>query len=581
MLLLAAVTAIVGATIVDGTGGPPRQVTVVIDGERVLSVGSEPPPGATIIRAEGHTLTPGFFDLHTHLPYSGVAGLNGDWGKNLKAYLYCGVTSVADFGTYPETFEPMRRLLREGALPGPRIHLAARITTPGGHGAEGGRGDFFSLEVLTPEEARAAARRWLAYRPDAIKVFTDGWRYDSAPDMTSMEEPTLRAIVEEAHKQGVEVMTHTVTLARAKIAARAGVDVIAHGIGDAPVDAEVVELLRGKRTAYVPTLAVTEFKSGPLAPLLREVLEPDALKRIEPRAVRKPAPSRVARWNILRANVAALRASGALVAAGSDAAGAAGTLHGYSSVRELELLTAAGLTPLEAITAATGDSARAIHVDNERGTIAPGILADLVLVQGAPHENINDIERIRRVWLGGKEVDRSQLKRDIASGSVTPIPARKAVSLIDDVEAERTNVDTLRVNATDSGLDHSTMFFQRIARIGGGHALAIQARMSVKTRPFAQLWLPLSRGAVEPVDASAFRALQFDARGDGEYSLLFARRSLRTYSFPRTPFRAAGEWQSVKVPLPPDPADLTSVGFEIVRAPGAPGWLEIDNVKFQ
>jgi imidazolonepropionase-like amidohydrolase len=488
---------------------------------------------------------------------------------------------VADFGTYPETFEPMRRLLREGVIPGPRIHLAARITTPGGHGAEGGRGDFFSLEVITPEEARVATRRWLAYKPDAIKVFTDGWRYGTSADMTSMEGPTLRAIVDEAHKQGVEVMTHTVTLARAKVAARAGVDVIAHSVGDAPVDAELVELLRAKRTAYVPTLAVTEFKTGPLAPLLREVLEPAALKRIEPRPVRTASPSRVARWNTLLANVATLRAAGILIAAGSDAAGAAGTLHGYSSLRELELLTAAGLTPLEAITAATGESAKAIHVDHERGTIAAGMLADLVLIQGAPHENIHDIERIRRVWLGGREIDRAQLQRDIATATVTSIPSRKAVALVDDVEAERTNLDTQRVNATDSGLDHSTMMFQRIARAGGGHALAIQARMSVKTRPFVQLWLPLSRGAVEPVDASAFRHVRFDVRGDGEYALLFPRRTLRSYNFPRASFRAAAEWQTIQIPLPSSPADLTAIAFEIVRAPGSLGWLEIDNVKFQ
>lgn len=581
MLLLAAVTAIVGATVIDGSGAPPRQATVVIQGERIVSVGSEVPPGATVIRADGHTLTPGFFDLHTHLPYSGVTGLTGDWGKILKAYLYCGVTSVADFGTYPETFEPMRRLLRDGILTGPRLHLAARITTPGGHGAEGGRGDFFTLEALTPQEARAAARRWLEYQPDAIKVFTDGWRYGTAADMTSMEEPTLRAIVEEAHKNGVEVMTHTVTLERAKTAARAGVDVIAHGIGDAPVDEELVELLRGKGTAYVSTLAVYEAKSGPLPPLLREVLEPAALKRIQPvrPAGRESAPRR-ARWRNLLANVAALRAAGVRIAAGTDA-GVTGTLHGYSSLRELELMTTAGLTPLEAITAATGESAKAIHVDHERGTIAPGMLADLVLVEGAPHEKIENLEQVRRVWLGGKEVDRGQLRRDIATAMVTPIPARKAAGLVDDMEGERTNAGTLRVNATDSGLDNSKMMFQRIARADGGHALAIQARMAVKAQPFAQLWLPLSKGAVEPVDATAYREVQFDVRGDGDYALLFSRRSLRNYSFPRMPFRAASAWQTIRAPLPPDPADLTALAFEIVRPAGALGWLEIDNVRFQ
>ncbi|MEX2260956.1 MAG: hypothetical protein WD696_03350 [Bryobacteraceae bacterium] len=182
------ITAITGAAVVDGLGGEPQIATVLLRGDRIAAVGSavEIPAGARIIRAEGHTLLPGLFDVHTHLPYSAVSGVSGDWAKTLKAYLYCGVTSVVDFGTYPETFEPMRRLVQSGRIPGPRLYLAARVTTPDGHGAEGGRADFFSLEVQTPREARAAMRRVLPYRPDAIKVFTDGWRYGTAPEMTSM-----------------------------------------------------------------------------------------------------------------------------------------------------------------------------------------------------------------------------------------------------------------------------------------------------------------------------------------------------------------------------------------------------------
>ena len=150
-------TALVDATIVDGTGAEPYQGSVLIRGGRIEAVGPalHIPGTARVILAEGKTLLPGLFDLHTHLSYSAVRGRSGDWGKNLKACLYSGVTSVADFGTYPETFAPMRKLLREGIVEGPRIHLAARLTTPAGHGVEGGRGDFFSFEVSTPRQARA------------------------------------------------------------------------------------------------------------------------------------------------------------------------------------------------------------------------------------------------------------------------------------------------------------------------------------------------------------------------------------------------------------------------------------------
>jgi len=585
--------AVINVTVVDGAGTPPYRGTVVVRGDRIVSAGpaETPPAGARLIDGKGHTLTPGFFDLHTHLPYSAVSGTSGDWGKILKAYLYCGVTSVVDFGTYPETFEPMRRLIREGVIPGPRIHLAARMTTPLGHGAEGGRGDFFSLEVQTPGEARAAMKRLLAYQPDAIKVFTDGWRYGGAPDMSSMEPETLAAIVEQAHAKGVEVLTHTVTLERAKIAARAGVDVIAHGIGDRLADDELMKILREKGTTYAPTLAVYESKPrGLWAPLLKVLLEPLAMEAIlrggRSRAAGEPDPHRVARWKNLMENTALLRGAGARFGLGTDA-GVTGTYHGWSSLREMQLLVAGGLTPLEALTAATGNSAKAIHVEEERGTISPGKLADMVLIEGLPHENIDHIERIRRVWLGGRELDRPSLTRDIASTEMTRIPIRKAAALVDDLESPdgRTRLDTLRVNATDSGTDHSTMTFGTVLRAEGGHSLSVHALMSHKSRPFGQIIFPLSRGAVEPVDVTAFQGVQFEARGDGEYRLVAQLRSVRNYQHPGARFTAGAQWRKIDVPFTAlgqawSGKDVLALAFEIARPAGEFGWLELDNIRF-
>ena len=586
-LLAQQVTVFDGAMVVDGTGAPARQARVVVRDGRIAAVAEDAaiPPGAQVVNAEGHTLIPGLFDLHTHMPYSGVPGLGGDWGKNLKAYLLHGVTSAVDFGTYPETFEPMRRLLREGRLEGPRLHLAARMTTPGGHGAEAGRGDFFSLEVTTPSEARAAMARLLPYQPDAIKVFTDGWRYGAGADMTSMNEGTLAEIVRLAHAQGVEVMTHTVTLERAKIAARAGVDAIAHGVGDSRVDAEFIKLLAAKKTAYVSTLAVFESKTWPAPALLASFLEPAAL-RIAAKMSNASAPETAARrrrWANLNANLAALFESGAAVGSGTDA-GVTGTLHGRSSLREIELMVGAGLTPLQAIAAATSVSARAIHVDAERGTIEPGKLADLVMIHGAPHERIADIYRVADVWMGGRRLDLEKLRQEIASEKVTPIPARPAVALIDDMEQERTSLDTLRVNASDPGLDNSKSIFQRVTRTPGNHALAFHAHMGEKADPFAQVWFPLSRGGIEPVDASRFHGIQFEARGEGGYKLIVHGRSRRTGSQPEAAFQAGPAWSRVAIPFGRlaglDPRELLIAAFEIARPPGTHGWLELDNVRF-
>lgn len=606
------VIAIIGATVIDGTGAEPAKNTVVIRGDRIETVASkvELPAGARIINADGMTLTPGLFDLHTHLPYATSGGMPGDWPKNLKAYLYCGVTSVVDFGTYAETFEPMRRLIRTGVVEAPRISLAARMTTPGGHGAEGGRGDFFSLEVSTAREARAAVRRLLPYRPDVIKVFTDGWRYGAAPDMTSMNEDTLTALVDEAHKNGLKVLTHTVTLEKAKIAARAGVDVIAHGVGDKNADEELFKLMKAKGTTYAPTLAVYEPRGRDiLTPLLNTVLEPAVKAAIDPPLVAprnppmQPAPGsvengdspRLRRWAMLQNNTAALRKAGIAFGVGTDS-GVTGTHHGWATLRELQLLVAGGLTPLEAITAATGNAARAIRVDGERGTIAPGKLADLVLIAGEPHKNIGDIEKISRVFLGGRELDREKLAREIAAPALTPITAIKASEQIDDFESAngRSRLDTLWVDSSDAGVNPSKIIFGRILRDGGNHALSVTARMSEKERPFARINVPLSRGAIEPVDVREFRGVRFDARGDGDYRLIAPSYNIRSNGAHfSAPFKATTQWQTVSIDFTsfkqPEGtrtqahwtgADLLTLSFEIARPAGAFEWLEIDNVRF-
>src|SRR5579875_349682 len=211
--------AITGARVIDGTGVPARVETVIVRGNRILAVGPEVPvpSNAQIIRADGETLLPGLFDLHTHLN-SSATGAPEDFGKSLKEYLLCGVTTVNDYSVYGEMIAPLRKLQETGVLLGPKVNFAIRLGTPQGHGTEFGWGDYFTQEVSTPAEAHAAMTRILPYEPDVIKVFTDGWRYDRIANLTSMNVQTLSAIVEDAHRAGLKVFTHTVTLEGAKIA---------------------------------------------------------------------------------------------------------------------------------------------------------------------------------------------------------------------------------------------------------------------------------------------------------------------------------------------------------------------------
>jgi len=259
-------------------------------------------------------------------------------------------------------------------------------------------------------------------------------------------------------------------------------------------------------------------------------------------------------------------------------------------LRELQLLVAGGLTPLEAITAATGAAARAIKVDGERGTIAPGKLADLVLVEGEPYKDIRDVEKIKRVFLGGSEIDREQLAREIAEPGLTPLPAIKARELIDDFESAngRSSIDTLWVNSTDSGVDATKMIFGRVARKGGNHAMSVTTRMSEKDRALGRVDIPLGRGAIEPVDATAFRGVSFDVRGDGDYQLIASAYGAPNF---HALFKASPQWRTIRidftsfsqpqaqsVPFPRD--KLRMLSFEIARPAGAFAWLEIDNLRF-
>ena len=544
---------------------------------RPLPPGLVVPAGTRIINAEGMTLVPGIFDLHTHLSASGLPqGGPSDWGKVLQAYLYCGVTSVVDFGAYPEAFEPMRHLRASGAVIGPRISLAARISTPGGHGTEGQHSNLYTQEVANPEEGRAAIRRLDTYRPDVIKVFTDGWRYGTAPDMTGMDEATLAAIVEESHRRGWKIMTHTVTAEKAAEAASAGVDVLAHGIGNERAPDDLLHLLRRNGTFYVGTLAVFESRPQPAdSQLLPAVLGPTVCWNLrKSRLPPLPSPARARRWANLMTNTALTRSAGVRLAVGSDA-GMPNTYHGWSTLRELELMVAGGLKPIEALTAATSGSARALGVEGERGRIAPGYLADLVLIDGKPDRNIADIERIHSVFLGGREIDRGRLARTIAAPSPSPLPSLAAKEQIDDFEKGQTRN---LVDAEVIGRRHhdAKMLLVRTRRSRGGHALALMGLMSYNDGPLVQVSIPLSRGMVQPVDARDFRGIRFDARGDGDYFLGIPART----GFFSAPFAAAAKWNTVSVPFDELRGrsrwrgdDLLMVRFQVPRPPARPsGW---------
>lgn len=579
-----------GARVFDGTGAAAVPGDVLVIGDRIVGMGRHlsRPRGSRVIEARGLTLLPGLHDLHTHLRASGH-GSPDDLGKAWGSHLVNGITSVDDFSLSGEMLSPIRAIAADGTIATPRLNLAIRLGVPGGHGTEYGWGSFFTLTATTPRAAHVAMRTALSYRPDVIKVFADGWRYGRSPDLASMNVPTLAAIVDDAHAAGLPVITHTVTLAGAKVAAAAGVDALGHGIGDAPVDAELIALMRAKNVAYVPTLVVYEPQQDrTFLPLeWQHMAAPE--RAAETARMARPVEAipvlESKRWAIMQANVRALHAAGIRIGVGTDA-GIGGVYHGSSAVRETRLLGHLGLTPAQALVAATGGAADILR-QRDHGRIAVGQRADLILVGGRPDVTIDDLHDVRRVFVAGREVPLAPLRRRVDAPAATLMPVHRMAGPIDTGARSdgRTDLDTLPVESVEPGTDHSRLDIVRPDAPHDPRLFAV-ARLGAADRPFAAVVLPLTRGAIDVADASGFTGIAFEARGAGRYVMAFDVYGARS-GF-RAPFEANGERREIRLPFSAfaggDAAlDLTRLRSVSVRLSGRPGgraWLELAKVRF-
>jgi len=378
------VTALVGATVIDGTGNIPRgEAAVLVFGERIRAVGPLGevviPEGARVVDMSGKWIIPGLVDAHIHLFQSGglytrpdIIDLRSirpyaaevDWVRarlpmTLARYLASAVTAVLDVGGPFWTFEARERSKRmpyapQVAVTGPLIssHMPSELRVA----------DPPILEVNAPAEARAAVRRVLAERPDLIKL----WWIPEAAVPLAEQTGWVRAAIEEAHDAGVRVAVHATRLEVARAAVRAGADVLVHSVDDRRVDDVFVRRLKERDVVYVTTLGVNEgyrevfeqrFKPTDLE---RRLGDAEVLATLDGLAdlslwkgafwrrwfLRWPDP-RIAFWNLRR-----LHEAGVTIAAGSDA-GNIGTLHGPALHRELERMAEAGLAPLAILKAAT------------------------------------------------------------------------------------------------------------------------------------------------------------------------------------------------------------------------------------
>ena len=393
--------AILGATLIDGTGAPVvPDSAVLLDGQRIEDVGPRAavalPPDVEVIDASGMTLMPGLIDCHDHLASQGY-DLPSRWGlsepnslQNLRtAYalaqtLAAGYTCVRDAGGLDAGF---KMAVEEGLYPGPRLVLSVGIISPTGGLADrvsgSGHGHVPSDPRLPSGVAdgvdaiRAKVREMVRVGADVIKFATTGGassRPGHGPlDIEYTPEET-RALIQEARSLGRKTMCHAVGGPGLRMCIEAGAGSVEHGCYLAE-ESDLAKMMADQGTFLVPTFEVYEFHSTVSAPHMRARAQ--ALMDIHQESMHQAL------------------AAGVKVVAGTDAGG---FVHG-DNAREVELMVERGMSNMQAIQAATGWAAECVGLEKEIGTIAKGKMADLLVIDGDPLKDIGLLRQQEKLIL--------------------------------------------------------------------------------------------------------------------------------------------------------------------------------------
>jgi imidazolonepropionase-like amidohydrolase len=422
-----AVVAYDNARVIPGDGRPAmEQATLLVEQGRVRLVGAtlevRVPQGAQRVDLRGKTLVPAFVNAHTHPGFQRGASYSRDnytrelFLQDLDRALYFGVAAVLSQGIDPGDMAlQIRADQAAGRIGGARLLLAGLgIGSPNaGPGAAAYQG--IAYEVTTPEAGRKAVAEQAARKVDVIKIWVDD-RNGRAPRMT---QPVYAAIIDEAHKRGLKVNAHVFYLGDLKGLVGAGVDGLAHLARDLELDDEAVAAIVKRGVVVMPTLATPErtthttvppslaaWLDGPGGAALGAPLVASVKATFGGRTADAAASARE-RYQILQRSVARLARAGAKLLLGSDT-GIQDLPFGYTEHRELEMLVGAGVTPMQAIVAATSRPAEYMGL-RDLGSLTPGKAASFVVLDANPLDDITNTRRIADVYIDGRRVDRQAM----------------------------------------------------------------------------------------------------------------------------------------------------------------------------